>query len=80
MLLDSKQKITPSTPEVKKEIEDICRNTMTKAEWVLSVLGDEEYHGQDGYESYYIAQWFMARFRYEMRWNARKHRDKLREL
>ena len=77
MKLNENSIITPNTPEVKTEIENICRFTMTKADTVLKVLDGELYQGQDGYEPYYIAQWFISRFRYEMRWNFNKHRHKL---
>lgn len=69
--------ITPDTPEVKTEIENIRRFTMTKADTVLKVPGGEPYRGQDGYEPYYIAQRFISRFRYETRRNFNKHRHKL---
>lgn len=76
MQLNKSINITPNTPEVKKEIENICRYTLTRAETVLKVLDNELYLG-DETEPYYIAEWFISRFRYEMRWNFNKHKHKL---
>lgn len=68
---------TASTPEIREIIERLCDCTSTKAQNVVDVLGDETYDSYPGEDEVDVAKWFIARFRYEMRWNRKKHQSKL---
>lgn len=68
---------TASTPEIRETIERLCSNTNIKAQNVVNILGDETYDSYPGENSFDVAEWFIARFRYEMRWNEKMHQSRL---
>ncbi len=68
---------TASTPEIRETIERLCSNTSIKAQNVVNILGDETYDSHPEEDRVDVAEWFIARFRYEMRWNKKKHQSRL---